>query len=341
MDNFDQIRHAFENTSTDTFVGNFAEPALNEIQPRTGRGDEMQMEPWMSFEPGFNSWMLVSTVIVDDEMEIVTEGSVGIDFIEKPDKFLMSVAWHAIADDLSIEHTQGSKQGGGAVALIIVSHRPAAALLHRQPRLCAVQSLDLAFLVDAKNKGSIGRIQIKTDNIRELLHEVLVAAELEGFYQVGLEIMSFPYSANRRLAQPLSFGHGTGAPMGSIGRNCMKRGLDDHADFFLGNPWNASGARGVLFQARQTKAQKTLPPQLDCGTRDMKLRGNLLIQDAIPCHTNDLGPLNKPERKTSTGGPSIQSRTFFGRQRDSFRYSHAQEYKRWRIISKDINDALH
>jgi len=341
MDRLDQIGDAFENTATDPFVSNLPEPALDQIQPGTGCGNKMQIEPWMPFEPGFDSRMLVGAVIVDDEMEIITGGSVGIDFTQESDKLLMPVAWHTIADYLSVEHTQGSEQGGGAVALVIVSHRPAASLLHRQPGLCAVQSLDLAFLIDAKNQGFIGRIQIKADDIREFLHEILVSAELEGFDQVGFEIMSFPYSANRRFAQPLSFGHGTSAPMGRIGRGRMKRGLDDRADFFLGNPRNASGARGIFLQTWQAKGKKALSPQLDCGTGDAKLRGNLLTQDAIACHTNDLGPLNKPERQTSTGGPSIQSRTFFGRQCDGFRHSHGQDHKQRRVISKDINDALH
>ncbi len=171
--------------------------------------------------------MLVGSVIVDDEMEIVTYGSVGVDFAQEPDELLMPVAWHAIADNLSVEHTQGGEQGGGAVALVIVSHRPAASLLHRQSRLCAVERLDLAFLVDTEDQGFIGRIEIQADDIGELLHKVLV-------------------SADRRFTQPLSFGHGTGAPMGSSGRGRMKRCLDDHADFFLGNPWNASGARSIL-----------------------------------------------------------------------------------------------
>ena len=198
----------------------------------------------------------------------------------------------------------------------------------------------VAFLVDTEDQGFNGRIQVKADAIREFLHEVLVSAELEGFGQVGFEIVSFPYSADRRFAQPLSFSHGSGAPMGSIGRGRMKRGLDDRADFFLGNPWNASGAGSILLQARQTKGQKALSPQLNCGTGDVKLRGNLLTQDAIACHANDLGTLNEPERQTSTGGPGIHSKTFFGRQCDGFRHSHGKDHKRWRIISKDINDAL-
>ena len=35
----------------------------------------------------------------------------------------MPVALYTAADDLAFEDVEGSKQGGGAVALVIVSHR--------------------------------------------------------------------------------------------------------------------------------------------------------------------------------------------------------------------------
>ena len=113
MDGIDQVRDAFEHTATNAFVGDLADPPLDQIQPGPGSGNKVQMEPRMPFEPGFDSRMLVGPGIVDDEMEIVTGGSVRVDFVEKPDKLLMPVTGPAIADHLAVEHAQGCKQGGG------------------------------------------------------------------------------------------------------------------------------------------------------------------------------------------------------------------------------------
>ena len=103
MNGIDQVGNAFENTPANTFVCDLPEPALDQIQPGAGSRDEVQMEPWMPFEPGFNSRMLVGAVIVDDEMEIVARGSLGINLVEEADKFLMPVARHAVADHLAAD----------------------------------------------------------------------------------------------------------------------------------------------------------------------------------------------------------------------------------------------
>lgn len=40
--------YALESTTTDPFVGDLAEPALDEIQPGTGSWNEVQMKPRMT-----------------------------------------------------------------------------------------------------------------------------------------------------------------------------------------------------------------------------------------------------------------------------------------------------
>src|SRR5450756_2786673 len=55
---------------------------------------------------------------------------------------------------------EGGKQGGRAMALVIVGHSSWPALLHREARLGAVQGLDLRFLVEGEHDGIVGWIQI-------------------------------------------------------------------------------------------------------------------------------------------------------------------------------------
>src|SRR5438046_3862709 len=63
----------------------------------------------------------------------------------------------------------------GAIALVVMRHRPAAALLHRQPRLGAVERLDLAFFIDRQHQGFVGWIEVKADDILDLGDEVRIA----------------------------------------------------------------------------------------------------------------------------------------------------------------------
>ena len=66
----DQVWDAFERTSANTFVGNLPEPAFDHVEPRTGRRGEVKVESRMPLEPLQNPWVLVSAVVVDNEMQV-------------------------------------------------------------------------------------------------------------------------------------------------------------------------------------------------------------------------------------------------------------------------------
>ena len=50
---------------------------------------------------------------------------------QESQEFLMAVAWHTFAHHCPLQNIQRRKQGRGAVALVVVCHRSASALLHR------------------------------------------------------------------------------------------------------------------------------------------------------------------------------------------------------------------
>ena len=97
---------------------------------------------------------------------ILPAGTSRFDRLEEADELLMAVALHALADHGAVEHVERGEQGGGAVALVVVGHGAAAALLHRQPRLGAVERLDLALLVDRQHDGMRRRIDVEADDLR-------------------------------------------------------------------------------------------------------------------------------------------------------------------------------
>ena len=56
VDHLSQVVDTVEHTPANPFISNFSEPTLDQIQPRTGSGNTVQMEPRMAgeqpFEPG-------------------------------------------------------------------------------------------------------------------------------------------------------------------------------------------------------------------------------------------------------------------------------------------------
>src|SRR5271167_4151797 len=100
--------------------------------------------------------MGMGSVVVQDEMELEVSGEASINAAQELQEFLVPMALMALADDGAREQVESGKEAGGAVTLVVVSHRPAAPLLHRQARPRAVQRLDLALLVYAKHDSAIG-----------------------------------------------------------------------------------------------------------------------------------------------------------------------------------------
>src|SRR5260221_2174167 len=84
------------------------------------------------------------------------------------------------------------KQGGGAVALIIMGHGAAFAGLDGQAGLGAVERLDLRFLVDRDDDGMGGRVHVEADDIFDLFSEGWVGGRLESAEPVGLKTVRLP-----------------------------------------------------------------------------------------------------------------------------------------------------
>jgi len=129
----------------------------------------------------------VGSVVVDDGVDFLLRWHLGLDGIEEADELLVPVALHIAADDGPIEDVEGREQCGRAMTLVVVGHRPGAALLHRQAGLSAVERLDLALLIDREDYGMGGRIDIQADDVAQLAHKLRVGGELELFHPVRLK----------------------------------------------------------------------------------------------------------------------------------------------------------
>jgi hypothetical protein len=84
------------------------------------------------------------------------------------------------------------------VALVVVGHRPGAALLQRQAGPRSVERLDLALLIDGEDDGVRRRIDGEPDDVLQLVNEGRIVGQLELPDPMRLEPMSAPDARNWR-----------------------------------------------------------------------------------------------------------------------------------------------
>ena len=80
---------------------------------------------------------------------------------QKADELLMAMTMDVAAHHRAVEHVERGEQGRRAVSLVVMGHGPGVALLQRQPRLGAIERLNLALFVDGQNDSVRGRIDIE------------------------------------------------------------------------------------------------------------------------------------------------------------------------------------
>jgi len=133
---------------------------------------------------------------------------------EKADEVLRAVLLLAGRDDFAGRDVESSEEIERAVSDVIVSASFRLPEVHRQDRLCALQRLDLRFLVEGEHHRVVGRIHVEPDHVTHLGDELRVLRDLEGPGDVRLEAERPPHPADRRVAHADVRGHTPRAPVG-------------------------------------------------------------------------------------------------------------------------------
>ena len=146
----------------------------------------------MALQPRLHVGMLVGAVVVHYQVQNHLAGKRRIDAAQESQKLLMAVPSKALTDDFALQDLKGSEQASRAIALVVVGHRPQAALFHGQSRLRAVQCLDLGLLVHTQHQGLVRGIQVQPHHIGQLLHKPRIARQLEALDAVRLQVVAAP-----------------------------------------------------------------------------------------------------------------------------------------------------
>src|SRR3990172_7332850 len=231
------------------------------------------MEPGMPGKPLLNLGCLMSLVVVQNQMDLQVLWRLAVNLAQKAQELILPMTGQASTNNAAIQNIERGKQRGRAVPLIVVSHRAAAALLHRQTGLSPVQCLNLALLVHAQNQGLLRRAQIQTNNITDLLNEVRVAGQLERLCPIRLQTVLVPHIQDRGRPYRKSLSQSAAAPVSLSLRPPLKRPGDDLCLLIGTQRLSATRTRRVSKQTIGAKAREPRKPQVDCRTARRKAPG--------------------------------------------------------------------
>lgn len=125
----------------------------------------MEGPAWMSREPGADFLVLVSGVVVENDMDHLPDRDGTLQGVQEADELLVSMALHVAAEHFACQDVQGGEQCGRAMPLVVMSHSRTASLLQRQAGLGAVKRLDLSLLINAQHDGVGGRHDVEPENV--------------------------------------------------------------------------------------------------------------------------------------------------------------------------------
>src|SRR5271167_4556706 len=186
----------------------------------------------------------------------------------------MTMPCVTFTDQLAVQHVQSRKQRGGAVTLVIVRPRAATAFLQRQPRLRAIQGLNLALFIQTQHQRLLRRVQIQAHHIGQLLQKFCIPRELERLTQMRLELVQLPQSIDRILTHPLRLGHQSATPMCHALGLALQRRFNDPVSFGLIVLRFAPSPGSDLPHFPHPSLVHPLAPQLHRGPIHLKLLSN-------------------------------------------------------------------
>ena len=166
VDSGDQVFDAPETPSADRLLGDESEPTLDLIEPGRVGGSVVDLEARSLCQPESYLCMLMGGIVVHDQMNIKAFRHCLIDALEELKKFLMTVACLALRQHYAGCDVESGKEGGGAMANVIVGHSFHITKSHGQHRLGPIESLNLRLLIDTEHNRVVRRVQVSPTTSR-------------------------------------------------------------------------------------------------------------------------------------------------------------------------------
>src|SRR5215831_10363025 len=250
-----------------------AEPALHLIEPTGSGGGVVEMDVGMTGEPVI-SFGFVGVQIVQDHMNLPSR-MLADELVHEVEKLSTASTRIVAGLNLSGGNIQRCKQSGRSMPLVIMTEstqRPASGNL--QVSLSPFQGLDMRLLIHRQDQGVVGRIQIKSNNVRRLGGKLRIGTDTPAAPSLQLNAPAPQHPPDvscRNISQ--SFGQQGTIPNG-IARRWRLIQLFENPSFHrsvIASRW--ARARSIS-QPVQSLASKAQPPLTDGGGSLPQLLGN-------------------------------------------------------------------
>ena len=143
----DEFTDGGEAAGADHVGGQIGKEAFDEVHPGRRCRREVRLEARVAGEPGLDLRMLMSGIVVLDQMDVEFLGRFAVDLLQESQPFDMSVARLSARDQLAFHRIE--RRTDRAMPGVVVRHRPGTLGRKRQTELSTLQSLALALLVAA------------------------------------------------------------------------------------------------------------------------------------------------------------------------------------------------
>ena len=184
----------------------------------------------------------------------------------------------------------------------------------------------MRLFVDREDDGMGGRVDIKPDNIAQLVDELRVGGEFELLDPVRLQTMRTPGSCCTELAlMPDGFRHHHSSPVGRLdGRISSGERYDTLGDIRT-KGWDARRSGLVAQEASIASLHEAFLPAPHTGLRLAGLAHDLVGADAVRAQQDDLGPPDMLVRRVAIPRERGQTAAVPGLESDGNSGSHAPD----------------
>jgi hypothetical protein len=204
--------------------------------------------------------------------------------------------------------------------LVVVRHGSGAAFLRRQPRLRAVERLNLALLVDRKDDGVSRRIDIEDDDVAQFVDELWIVGKFELAHSVRLETMGAPDALNGTEQHARNLRHHRAGPVRRLAGWVLERHGDDPFGDLVPQGLDARGPRLVAKQSFEVFFHEPFLPAPDARFGFAGSAHDLVRADPVGAEQDDFSPpyVSIPDEGLEPG--AIGSRYC-----DGYSWAHAEE----------------
>jgi hypothetical protein len=203
-----------KDASDDNLPLDLGEADFDLVNPRRIGGCKMHADLRMMGQKVLDELSFRGREVISDDVDLGSEGLGGHHLGKKVDELGAGMALSRLAKDFSASGIKGRVKRKGAMAVILKTVSLGSAGRKGQHRIQAVQGLDGSVFLYAKDRGVIRRVQIKADNVGDLLLEVGILAQHVTAQPVRLKTVPSPNPRNGHVIGAKRDGQPTAAPAG-------------------------------------------------------------------------------------------------------------------------------